>query len=133
MQKGTQPLVWIAALSLCVAALLVTHALRWPERGDVFPALRKSAAALSPALPQDSPVTLRVSGLSEDHFNYLRYCFIPRPLELNMARTSRVVLLCAADSAANSVQRLHRERPDLRQTYRGSGPGYSILLFKSVP
>lgn len=107
--------------------------LRWPPPRDTFAALRNTLPSIARQLPADSPVLLRVAGLTEDHFNYLRYILIPRPLELKLARASRVVLLSAVDKEADADARIRRERPDLVRVTCLPQRDYVITLFKQGP
>lgn len=119
-----------ALIGCCTIIVACAYVLRWPAGQDSFHHLRNSVAEVGALLPVDSPVSLRVAGLSEDHFNYLRYLLIPRPLEVKAARASRLLLLTAARDEAAATDRLNYERPDLKPQQRITGPGYSLTLFK---
>jgi hypothetical protein len=132
MRGGKTLILWLSTAALCSTAFVTAQALHWPLEKDTFAQLRNSLAALEARLPQDSAVSIRIEGMADDHFNYLRYLLIPRPLELSLPATRRMILLASTKMERLAFERMKRQRPDLQCVLQVREKDYCLALFTPV-
>lgn len=129
MRGGKNLILWLCVVAICCTAFVTAQALRWSLEKDTFARLRNSLPALEARLPPDSAVAIRVEGMTDDHFNYLRYRLIPRPLELSLPATRRVILLTSAKMERLASERMKRQRPDLYCVLQVREDDYWLALY----
>ncbi len=131
----SQKINYARGLALTVAAgialVLAAHGLRWPAGKDVFYDLKIGWNRLGARIPADSPVMIRVVALPDDHFNYLRYFAIPRPLKLKPEAARTVLLATPMAHYREEARRLLRQNPALRVRDSFQTASFRMGLFQA--